>query len=423
MSEFTSTTSAASLAEPIVSETPVSSPPEVPLVTLRRVGPPTPSFDKTQIQQYIDLLTGVSDTVTLSHVEVVATVHIEAPHNLLAPQLPVSQTEVDRMDIDATHKNENPPVDPTPEGVEAAIVVLGQEKPAVPVGIPLAQSPFEPDHAMRSIGMDGENTPDISPYTSTPPLRPYESTPFQVPQRAPFDGPASRAARGSPPLPPDWNEPNERQVDCQACREHVRKPIFITCGHAYCRQCLNRLFRTGTVNRGSWPPRCCGAIEVEAIQNHLDEDILIRYVTVAEEFGNRNPIYCANKTCSHYFEQTRVSSTQGKFIQCTECDTRTCTECKQNSVEHIGVNQTDCKEVQDLMTQEDQRLAQSKRWKQCPGCRNLVERIDGCSHMSCVMRLQPGVLAGQGQLVIVGNPLRRETTCLVEWRGASWIPK
>lgn len=35
------------------------------------------------------------------------------------------------------------------------------------------------------------------------------------------------------------------------------------------------------------------------------------------------------------------------------------------------------------MTQEDRKLAHTKRWKQCPNCRNLVERIDGCSHMSC----------------------------------------
>lgn len=383
MSGFTSTIFSASQAEPPVSETPVSSPPSVPLVTLRRVGPPNPSFDQTQVQQYIDLLTGVSDTVTLSHVEVVATAQIEPTHNLLASQLPESQTEVDRMDIDGKHTNKNQPVTPTPEGVDAVTVSLGQEETTVPVEMPLAQSPFEFDHAMLLIGMNGENTPDISPYSDTPPLRPYEPAPFPVPQGVPFDGPVSRATRASPLLPPDWNEPNERQVYCQACRENVRKPIFITCGHAYCKECLNRLVRTGTVNRGSWPPRCCGAIDVEAVQNHLDEDILIRYVTVAEEFGNRNPIYCANKTCSHYFEQSRVSSKEGKFIQCTECDTRTCTECKQNSVEHIGANSTDCKEVQDLMTQEDQKLARSKRWRQCPGCRNLVERIDGCSHMSC----------------------------------------
>ena len=376
MSQSTDPTFSTSRVDPGASQTPVGAIP-IPAVTLRRVGPAHSFYDKTQVQQYIDLLTGASDMVTLFNVEVVEPTQSglrktpsenERLHPLGGADL--------MMDIDNENEHQRPPAAAGLETESYAIIPrhvndnlgaptedVSREASIYPLGGPYPDLTF--DHSMLPAV---SNTGDMIP---TPPdgYNP-RLTQFQ------------EFASSYRPLP----SPNLLDVQCQACREDLRKPIFISCGHAYCQECLNRLFRIGTSNRASWPPKCCGGnlgIEIEGIQTHLDEDILIRYVTVSEEYGDRNPIYCANKRCSHYFEQTRISNKQGKFIQCSECDTQTCTECKQNSTEHIGLNQTTCKEIQDLMTAEDQKLANSKRWKQCPGCRNLVERIDGCSHMSC----------------------------------------
>lgn len=375
MSDSTSPPFSASQVGPGPSQRPVSLPSPVPRVTLRRVGPPIPSFVRTQVQQYINLMTGVSDVVTFVNVEVVEPTQTEPRHYPPVLGLKNSSVETDlKMDIDHEHAIQRQTNTP---GAEVGSFTFHRVNNDIGAHTPhtsqenLIQSVVEPqinpipDHAMLSTGSNAENTTSIA--------RDRHNARLTLAQ-----------LMASPPRPIPL--PNEPEVQCQACRETTKKPIFITCGHGFCQECLNRLFRVGTSNRASWPPRCCGdnlGTEIEGIQSHLDENILIRYVTVAEEYSNRNPIYCANKPCSHYFEQTRVNNNQGKFIQCSECDTQTCTECKQNSTEHIGLDQTVCKEIQDLMNQEDQKLASTNRWKQCPGCRNLVERIDGCSHMSC----------------------------------------
>jgi hypothetical protein len=41
------------------------------------------------------------------------------------------------------------------------------------------------------------------------------------------------------------------------------------------------------------------------------------------------------------------------------------------------------REDEDL---ETLRLLKSKKWTRCPNCRAAVERISGCSHMSCRCR-------------------------------------
>lgn len=375
MSEPTSLAFSASQVAPGASQRPVSLPSSVPTVTLRRVGPPIPSFVRTQMQQYMNLLTGVSDVVTLVNLEVVAPTHAEPRHTPPELGLKNSSVETDlKMVLDHEHANQPRTYTPGADMGSFNFYRATNEIGAHPPHPSLAKSIRSvveprinsiPAHVMPPTDSNAENTTSIARDR-------HNSRSAPIHQRASSPRPIS--------------SPNEPEVQCQACRETTRKPIFITCGHGFCQECLNRLFRVGTANRASWPPRCCGdnlGTEIEGIQSHLDENILIRYVTVSEEYSNRNPIYCANKPCSHYFEQTRVNNNQGKFIQCSECDTQTCTECKQNSTEHIGLNQTVCKEIQDLMTQEDQKLASTNRWKQCPGCRNLVERIDGCSHMSC----------------------------------------
>ena len=39
--------------------------------------------------------------------------------------------------------------------------------------------------------------------------------------------------------------------------------------------------------------------------------------------------------------------------------------------------------IDSIIAQDDKTLADGAGWKQCPGCRNLVERTDGCDHMMC----------------------------------------
>jgi E3 ubiquitin-protein ligase RNF144 len=40
-------------------------------------------------------------------------------------------------------------------------------------------------------------------------------------------------------------------------------------------------------------------------------------------------------------------------------------------------------------------LADSKKWQHCPHCRNLMEKIDGCLHMTCRCGTQSCYNCGQ----------------------------
>ena len=46
--------------------------------------------------------------------------------------------------------------------------------------------------------------------------------------------------------------------------------------------------------------------------------------------------------------------------------------------EHAGQICSQDEDTQRLLT-----LALEKKWKQCPGCRNMIEKTEGCLHMTC----------------------------------------
>lgn len=174
---------------------------------------------------------------------------------------------------------------------------------------------------------------------------------------------------------------------CQICGEELdggHIAVFLNCGHTFCRDCLNQCFSVGLSNKQSFPPRCCSVegIDINSVLGFLDEAIFERYTLVEEEYGTRNPTYCANYNCSHLFSPTRLSKSAGKYILCYECNQETCTECKQGRSQHTTLqgNKDICPEI---ISKEDKELADQKKWKQCPGCRILVEKNDGCDHMSC----------------------------------------
>ncbi|KAJ4686887.1 hypothetical protein HRR95_001065 [Exophiala dermatitidis] len=160
----------------------------------------------------------------------------------------------------------------------------------------------------------------------------------------------------------------DESLQCAACLEETLNLILLPCGHQYCRPCLNDLIREGLANRGSFPPRCCtsplaGAINIASIQKHLDPHLVTRYFSVVEEFSVPDPVYCANP--------------------CTDCGAITCVECKQSLQRHVGEDGRTCRENEDLMDAEDRQLANANRWRQCPNCKNLVEKTEGCNHVVC----------------------------------------
>lgn len=179
---------------------------------------------------------------------------------------------------------------------------------------------------------------------------------------------------------PNRNDAREENTTCPACFGEFDASdltVFLNCGHKWCADCLNSNYRAALQNRNNFPPRCCDtALEHESVQNFLDEDLLIELITKLDEFNDPDPIYCQTPKCTGgYIPRLRID---GQWASCSECRKSTCVECKAPASDH-PMPQMHPK----MLAKLDEELAEKEGWKQCPGCKNIVERIEGCDFMTC----------------------------------------
>jgi len=154
--------------------------------------------------------------------------------------------------------------------------------------------------------------------------------------------------------------------------------VMLNCGCPRCNDCLNGNIAVGLESRRSYPPRCCGIeIEIPMIQEHLTEAHLNRWIEVKDEYRDKAPVYCAVKTCSAYLTKDTLDQ-EHRWALCSKCNVKTCTGCLCLESDHTQANQ--CPEHIDKL---DKELFEKERWKPCPGCKLMVEKAEGCDHMTC----------------------------------------
>jgi hypothetical protein len=175
---------------------------------------------------------------------------------------------------------------------------------------------------------------------------------------------------------------------CKICFTNLEPEelIFLNCGCLYCAQCLNAHFRSGLANKASYPPRCCDQfpIDIEAVQGFLDDENMIRYTTVQEEFAADRPLYCANKECGIDFigDAARIDlQSDERMVICYGCALETCARCRELREAHAD-NEGVLECPDSLALAEVKDIAEEQKWCRCPGCGFLVEKIDGCDHMT-----------------------------------------
>jgi hypothetical protein len=163
----------------------------------------------------------------------------------------------------------------------------------------------------------------------------------------------------------------------------------LRCGHSFCRRCLAGKLPTVRSSVQTLPNisidglmsmsqqkmefKCCGnSIPFEVIQNigGLGSDFLEKYPAWIKELHAIDPVYCPYSTCWEFIPPLYV---QGPSPKCPFCHGRLCLECKNK--QHLGICSTDHKL---------RCLARKEKWKYCPQCHALVERVAGCDHMVCL---------------------------------------
>jgi IBR domain, a half RING-finger domain len=185
---------------------------------------------------------------------------------------------------------------------------------------------------------------------------------------------------------------------CFACLdEHpVQHIVFMPCAerHKVCRECLNQLFKAGTRNRESFPPKCCNVpLRLTNFIHHLKDEVQRRYHEVYAEYSSKEPLYCADVTCSRFLAELDPAT---EMATCPQCHKGTCTKCKRLMSDHreiaapeLGKDSTKSipSHVQCPSPLPDEQKLKSlmtdNKWKACPVCRNAIERTDGCDHIEC----------------------------------------
>jgi hypothetical protein len=191
-----------------------------------------------------------------------------------------------------------------------------------------------------------------------------------------------------------------RQATCSTCMEDLERHdmVLLPCNHWYCGECLSskiksismlKLYHIGEVtniNIASFrhafsskvPFACCKTpIAVTLAARWLPPDFISPYNLFILELSTKKPIYCCNRSCSKFIPPQHVT---GPIAICPLCEFRTCTAC--GNAEHRGV----CPE--DKAGKATLKLAASKGWKQCPNCGFILNRTEGCLHMTCRCRAE-----------------------------------
>lgn len=179
------------------------------------------------------------------------------------------------------------------------------------------------------------------------------------------------------------------EIHCIIChcsgssRPDSAKLYKLPCNHHHCGHCLGFNFNMAIRSRPFLPAKCCGVtpvIDVETLKAGVDlaevNKHMDTYIAKLEEFNCTDKLYCHVKTCSTHIPMDRRSHRVGT---CPRCGFKTCKKCKASS--HFGV----CSPARLKDLEGDKQLlalAEKRNWKQCPNCSAMVERVEGCPHMT-----------------------------------------
>lgn len=173
-----------------------------------------------------------------------------------------------------------------------------------------------------------------------------------------------------------------RTVECLTCGSDnipVTRSAKLSCGHRMCNSCLKRIFTMSVKDPAHMPPRCCTEehIPLKCVDNLFDVKFKLLWNTKYEEYTTKNRIYCPKPGCGTWIRPKQVHTHEGrKYGLCGKCKTKVCMKC--NAKLH---RRGDC--PKDEETQKLIAIAEEKGWRRCFNCRAMVEKKEGCNHMTC----------------------------------------
>lgn len=182
--------------------------------------------------------------------------------------------------------------------------------------------------------------------------------------------PSSQSQRGS-------SESITRSA-CAACSNDFPSSELAVapCCHRYCRKCLDTMFTAALASETSWPLRCCNRpvpADNPRVRGFVGAELLERYQVRKAEMETKDRTYCHEAPCSRFIPPANIEK---DIATCPGCGSRSCAVCKGAAHEGRQCPPPDG-DLKKLMA-----LAERRGWRRCAECRRMIERTDGCSHIS-----------------------------------------
>lgn len=165
-------------------------------------------------------------------------------------------------------------------------------------------------------------------------------------------------------------DPTTPQAQCTDCFDNYPVSLLTTfpCHHNSCPACLSGRLSYIIEENYRHPMRCCNRPLPDAqLQKHLPPADFRKYLEKRLETTTADPLYCHVNACSAWIKPQSMHNGVGF---CQECNAKTCVECKKES--HFGT----CGAALEDRSLKD--LAEQSGWKACPGCRRMIEKVEGC---------------------------------------------
>lgn len=211
--------------------------------------------------------------------------------------------------------------------------------------------------------------------------------------------------------------------ECTICFDEVFSPIMVelSCHHRFCRACFKAYLETalqdGTVIDTNCPDQSCTIqvcdLDILQVLSALQLGKFKQYRILAQLRMNPNTKYCPNPDCSVPGIIAEPSMPGYPRITCSDCKTVFCADC--SDIWHDGLT---CKRWKKLKNRKEKSSVTKRKKKEeqntkewmrknktikCRKCNALVQRAEGCNHMTCTCGHEFCWLCGETIMSALGS--------------------
>jgi hypothetical protein len=168
------------------------------------------------------------------------------------------------------------------------------------------------------------------------------------------------------------------------------------CLHTCCFSCIFQYVSTAVKEKRHRFPLVCPYFKCTTVLTPEDGLVALAMIqdgaqSVYKEFKKRHTLAttdamgCPNDQCGNVIVLSGARDSRTQRVMCESCNVSFCVSCRVKWHEALT-----CRQFQKLPLEqrypddaEFMKLSKRCRWQRCPSCHAMIDRVDGCNHMTC----------------------------------------